>query len=82
MRVTFVLAGLICTFDLASSASAVERNLPTRPPAAIGKAVQLTEAECKGFGGRVVPNYDCASGNSCWTTDKNGVIHRGCINAK
>jgi hypothetical protein len=85
MRILFipVLAGLICTFALASSASAVERkNLPTRPPAAIGKAVQLTEEECKTQGGEVLVNNVCASGSVCATTDEHQKEHRVCISSK
>lgn len=44
--------------------------------------VPLTEAECKGLGGKVLStDLDQCAGTAkvCYTTDKDGVIHNSCI---
>ena len=44
--------------------------------------VPLTEAECTGLGGKVLPTAEgsChATSKVCYTTDPDGVIHSACI---
>jgi hypothetical protein len=68
--------------DLASAAQKVKKLNPI--PKANNTIVvsPLTEAECVGLGGKVLPvsASNCAgTGKKCFTTDMNGVIHESCI---
>jgi hypothetical protein len=55
-------------------------NLGTKPSI----FVPLTEAECTGLGGKILPTAagSCnATGKVCYTTDQDGVIRSSCITA-
>jgi hypothetical protein len=46
-----------------------------------GIVVPLSEAECKGLGGKVLDTLNSCEGTlrACYTTDAAGVIHKSCI---
>ena len=67
-----------------STALAVKK-VPTPAPTQTQtrKSLPLTEGECRGLGGNVVTANGCGSpAKACETADKNGVLHRACIDDK
>lgn len=57
---------------------------PGRPARAPGglTALPLTDAECKGLGGKLAPSDTCATGRDCIRADQDGVLHHSCITVK
>jgi hypothetical protein len=81
----FTLAAAAILFMVASvdMAPAVMKKNPSPNPTRVTKNAPLTEGECRGLGGDVVTTTGCPTGTACQTADKDGALHRVCIdNAK
>jgi hypothetical protein len=54
---------------------------PTRPVRAPGgvNVAPLSEAECKGLGGKLAVGPSCSTGVDCVRADQDGVLHHSCI---
>ena len=77
----FVTAAMLLTLSSAIAAPVAGKKRPVATTR-INKA--LTTEECKGLGGDVVKAPGCGAlfGKACQTADKNGVLHRACIDNK
>lgn len=51
---------------------------PARAPGGLTVA-PLTEAECKGLGGKIAVSNTCSGGANCIRADQDGVLHQSCI---
>ena len=51
---------------------------PARVPGGLTVA-PLTEAECKGLGGKLAVSNTCSTGADCIRADQDGVLHHSCI---
>lgn len=52
---------------------------PARAPGGLSVA-PLTEAECKGLGGKIAESSStCSGGANCIRADQDGVLHQSCI---
>ncbi len=85
---TVLAAGLALTAPAAALAAPHHPVRPLRPPARFS-ATPLTQAECKGLGGRLLDLADAShhcnaagGGQLCVTVDQNNTVHYACITAK
>ena len=80
MMLPIVLVTLV-SVDLASAAQKLKTTGSTIKPGRKIIILPLTEAECVGLGGKVLPvSNQCTSTQKiCVTTDNNGVIHSSCV---
>lgn len=65
---------------LATSGAAI--NAANQAAPVLGGYSPLTAAECKGLGGKVVPNTGCSLNfgtDSCVTVGSDGVVHKVCL---
>lgn len=77
-------AGTTQGTTVAPSATTTAPTGPGRSPRAPGglTALPLTDAECKGLGGKLAPSDTCATGRDCIRADQDGVLHHSCITVK
>ncbi len=75
---TWAAAILLITASV-STVSAVVKKAPSPLPSKTSRNSPLTEGECRGLGGTVNTTNACDTGLVCETADKNGTMHRMCI---
>jgi uncharacterized membrane protein len=71
------------TTTATASSQAVRPGTGVVVPPTLRRISALTEEECEGLGGVVsTGGNDCATGELCQTSNRNGVIHQACITRK
>ena len=81
IRIVFsAVGGIFLTVSSVNATLAAVKKAPTGTATTpIKRGLPLTEGECAGLGGKVNFAKNCTSGQGCYTTDQDGVIHMACI---
>ena len=76
-----ILVGVSFYSIVVTSALAVDKGTAVVAPARPVKMspTNLSSAECKGLGGKVVEVSDCNGMSACLTTNQDGVVHKACL---
>jgi len=83
MAFVSITVGMLLPIVVTPEALAIDKGtaiVPARP--AKMSPANLSEAECTGLGGKVVPVTDCKGFDACITTNKDGVVHKACLSKK